>query len=782
MKLHETPRYLCPSLDEQPALDEIDIESIMPRETIIAKQDNICGEIRASTTIIQFRQDDIGDWDRIDSQVSAIMLRKSCDLLRRCVDDQGRICRKCDKQHADIFYGINKDKIAADELEMRIHNEWEIWEETYRNPHHEPYIEHKNNRDFLSYNCPMFGYRELMFPIFFEETVVAVFVIGQIKIEDQEEVIKSSKQNFFKRNPHIFDTYLEECKKRGDGGYDTNIPEKYNPENIQNYILNSKREIKPEFKEINSLNKGLQIPVLKDHLSQEQYEEMVKKVCNWLDKLENLLVKEMSLKRDNYARKVLAKALLAYHVHSANTGYSSIYETIWRPVQIFIETVAEQCSLEYIVVYGVQSDNRKTVTSLRIVAFSKTNPYRFAAESFSLQDLPDDSMMDKPLDSRAEPDLFNALNPIPDNNNNLLTVIFKPMKEIPAASVVILLKYSNYTLKKSIEDTLISSLQNLAALISSRLAVRFEDVAQRALKETLRLYKHEMVNLASGVSRAIGYLDNTKQRKLDPQKQRDVYQDAISTLQMFEFLSKNIGVLIDAPILRPKFSYVSIYHDLLYKWENIRRLDARDKGCDIEFQKSRLEIYTDPRYAEIVVYNLLTNAIKYAYDNTMIYIHCKKSSSLNSYVLSVTNFTFSIHESAYNKIFEMGFRSQKAREYNPEGSGIGLWIVRRIMDLLKGEVQLCEPEWISNYNVPLLHAYMNHPEYYFDIDENQVEAEDEYNRLSSDYILNDFGKHQDKMSLIVSKFNRSSVTSWNKVRTELHQPTYKIKFEVNFNV
>jgi hypothetical protein len=289
-----------------------------------------------------------------------------------------------------------------------------------------------------------------------------------------------------------------------------------------------------------------------------------------------------------------------------------------------------------------------------------------------------------------------------------------------------------------------------------------------------------MVNLASGVSRAIGYLDNTRIREIEPQKQYDVYRDAVSTLKMFEFLSKNIGILIDAPIL-PRKRYIHIYHDLLYKWENIKRVDARDKGCDVEFQKSQLGIYTDPRYAEIVVYNLLTNAVKYAYNNTMIYIHCKKPIPQNNYVLSVTNFTFPIPESVHNRIFEMGYRTWKAREYFPEGSGIGLWIVRKIMNLLGGKVQLCEQEWISNYNVPLLYAYVNNPEFYFDINEDLQEAEDEYNRLSNDYITNDFGEHQDKMSWIVSKYNWYIPAS-SKVEDELHQPTYKIKFEVTFYV
>jgi hypothetical protein len=150
-------------------------------------------------------------------------------------------------------------------------------------------------------------------------------------------------------------------------------------------------------------------------------------------------------------------------------------------------------------------------------------------------------------------------------------------------------------------------------------------------------------------------------------------------------------------------------------------------------------------------------------------------------VFSVTNFTFSIHESSHNKIFEMGYRTQRAHEYFPEGNGIGLWLVRKIMSLLEGRVQLCELEWISDYNVPLLYAYVNNPAFYARTDDDFQEAEDEYNRLSNDYILNDIGQRQDKMSWIVSEYNWFNPAR-SKVKAELIQPTYKIRFEVNFYV
>jgi len=778
IKTRKTVQFLCSHSSKQINSKEIDIESILSRETVIALQDNICGEINAPTTIIQFPYETDDELDRIDSQVSAITLRTSCDLLRRCGNDKGKLCLECDKQHSEFLLGMSKSNIDNGELNKCIENMKEIWGEVYQNPHYSPEVNKKHNHYFFSYNCPMLGYRELVFPIFFEDNVVAVFFVGQIKLTSEENAIKLSKENFFKKIPDIFSDYIDECKKLCD--YGTN-PEKYTSKAIIDFIINeSKRENKPIYPKICNIKQGLLIPDVEDQLSQEQFNKMVEDVCYWLDNLEEQLVSEMRRKYESYARDVMAKALSVFHIDTANVGnLPTIKETLWTPVRKFAKTVSEQCTLEYIVIYGVRYVKKKTIRYLDIVASHKLSTANIP--NFFLLDSPLlDSIMQKPSDNRNTPELISFFAPIPADDD-CLNIVFQPMKEIPAASVAIIIKYSDNMLKSAIEEALISGLQNLAALISSRLAVHFENAAQKLLEESLSLYKHEIINLSAGVKRPIyGYLGNPKLKMIDDQKITDVYKDAVGTLNMFEFLSKIIGFLIDSPI-PPVKKDVKVYHDLLYKWENIRRVEARYKGCDVKFQKSFVNIHTDPHYAEIIVYNLLTNAVKYAYDNTMIYIHCTKSLIRNCYVLSVTNFTFFIPEIARHKIFEMRYRTENARAFYPDGSGIGLWFVREIMKLLGGNVKLCEPEWISDYNVPMLHTYLKSPDIYSSTSEEFQEAKEEYTRLSNEYIVNDFGINQDKITWIISKYNSINLAK-SMVKTELHRATYKIRFEVNFYV
>ena len=775
-------RYLC-SPANQPHHDE-SMETILSRDMVVAQQDYICGEIGAPTTIIQFRKDEYGDWDRIDSQISAITLRTSCDLLRRCVKNKDNyiLCHECDAQHAELFHEITYSQIKNGDIEKRIQSTRKLWDATYGNPFYNPLIEERHKRFFVSYNCPMFGYRELIFPILFEGKVVAVFVIGQIKLDDSKESIIASKKRFLSSFPSIFDDYLHDCRLEGEAESD---PEKYTFDSISSFIINkSHRGTSLEYPEMYKMKPGLQIPKVEDELSNDMYEGMIKTVCEWIDRLENLLVEEMSRKRESVARDILDKALITYHSHSASEDYSlSEEEAFWLPVNEFSRQIERECELDYVIIYGALS-RRKDVEKLEIIATS--NPFLDVPFpiSFSLGRKPNDPKI-YTSDSRVNKDLFLMLSP-PCKDNSLLSLVYQSMGDISAASVAILIKYKDIATKESIGDVLITSLQNLTALISSRIAVRFENAAQEHLEKMLRLYKHEIVHLSSSVSVAINnYLGNPRKlyEIMHTQKYRDISQDASGTLAMFNFLSANIGVLVDDP-LPPAFKDVRL-STLLYKWENIRRIDARDKGCDFVFKRSSHKTYTDPRYAELVVYNILTNAVKYSYDYSNIHMHCKPIESFGACIFSVTNFSFEIPTTEKDLLFEMGHRTDAAREYYPEGSGIGLWIVQRVMEILRGKVRLCDHIWLSDYNIPLLYAYMKNPSLYGHIEGISFkEAKDEYDRLSNEYIVNDYGETINKIAWIVSTYNWSTPTM-SHVYSELlneSSATYQIRFEVDFNV
>jgi signal transduction histidine kinase len=260
-----------------------------------------------------------------------------------------------------------------------------------------------------------------------------------------------------------------------------------------------------------------------------------------------------------------------------------------------------------------------------------------------------------------------------------------------------------------------------------------------------------MMNLSSDMSRAIHeYLGSPRIKEIDLQKIQDVYMDAMSTLDMFEFLSNNIGILT-GDALPPRKEWVWFYKSIIYKWESIRRVNAKEKGCDVVYRKSRQRVYTDPHYAELIVYNLLTNAIKYSYENTNIYVHFDRYPNLKwQCVFSVTNFGAMISGSEYEEVFNMGYRTEEAKKYYPEGSGIGLWIVKESIKRLGGSVMLCQPQRVSEYNIPLLHAYITQSVFREVLDANEYgRACRAYNKLMNENATNPFGETVDFFSWIV---------------------------------
>ena len=538
----------------------------------------------------------------------------------------------------------------------------------------------------------------------------------------------------------------------------------------------------------------MQIPVINESMVQEQYQSLISEVCLWLNNLEKLLELDMKRKRDSLVRKALQDAQTNFYtsyaisqgyLHPSNLIKSNVlytYDMLWKHVQEFAQSIVRQCALEYMVVFGSQSIHDKKIDELRIVAFSSsivdTSP--ILSSSFSLAET-SSSLMYNPVGSNEKPEIFNSLSNSLQKDQGMRTLIFQPMFEVPAASIAILVKYTSDTLMESIEGTLIDGLFNFASLLSSRLAVVFAKATQQQMEKSLRFYRHEIVNLTSSISRAVhDYLGNPDLRYVTNHKLRAVYRDAASSLELFSFLSDNIRLLVNEPI-KPFFEYIDVYRDLMYKWENVKRVDARDKRCDIVFMKSSVIVLTDKRYAELIMYNLLTNAVKYAYDGTNIYIHCSQLSTIKRSVLSVTNFSFSISEADAGRIFEYGYRSREAIDYHPEGSGIGLWTIKEIVTLLGGQVSLCPPKLISNYNIPMLHAYVNNYNEYKLLGDllRHKQICLEYKRLQCQYMINDFGESSDLLSLIVSRHNWSNPTK-SQVLDQLEYPTYMIRFEVVF--
>ena len=92
---------------------------------------------------------------------------------------------------------------------------------------------------------------------------------------------------------------------------------------------------------------------------------------------------------------------------------------------------------------------------------------------------------------------------------------------------------------------------------------------------------------------------------------------------------------------------------------------------------------TDPRILRNVLFNLISNASKYSEENKNIYLSC--STRDGHLRIAVKDEGIGIPEDDKKHMFDRFFRASNA--INIQGTGLGLNIVKRYIDLLNGRIE-----------------------------------------------------------------------------------------------
>lgn len=92
----------------------------------------------------------------------------------------------------------------------------------------------------------------------------------------------------------------------------------------------------------------------------------------------------------------------------------------------------------------------------------------------------------------------------------------------------------------------------------------------------------------------------------------------------------------------------------------------------------------DPEKIKLVMENLINNSIKYTTSNSKIEIKIFKKD--NFLIFEVKDNGVGIPEEQHRRVFEKFFRSDNAVKYQTEGTGLGLYIAKNIVEQLDGKI------------------------------------------------------------------------------------------------
>ena len=233
-----------------------------------------------------------------------------------------------------------------------------------------------------------------------------------------------------------------------------------------------------------------------------------------------------------------------------------------------------------------------------------------------------------------------------------------------------------------------SSLENISKqLYLKRMTRKMKNEGKQVRFQFLSVLSHELKAPLNAVE---GYLGIMKERQLGPNF--DDYNEVIDrSIKRLHGMRNLIMDLLDLTKIESGKANQKIEHcDLV----NIARgsIDimmpyAIQKDVEISLNApEKMMKYVDPDEIEIIFNNLISNAIKYNKDGGTVEIDIYEDTSAKKTTLCVSDTGIGIKEEDKERLFGDFVRIKTAETKNIAGSGLGLSIVKKIVELNKGEI------------------------------------------------------------------------------------------------
>ncbi len=247
------------------------------------------------------------------------------------------------------------------------------------------------------------------------------------------------------------------------------------------------------------------------------------------------------------------------------------------------------------------------------------------------------------------------------------------------------LKLSNKNLRKEIQN-------KISAENKVKKAFQKEKELNLLQAKFLSLVSHEFKTPLSGILTSISLID--KYNKIDLNENIDnhvltikklVYQ-LNSVLDDFLYLEKTETKKVKYEIT--KFLFCDFLTNIIVNLKTVLK-----KGQKIEFvpNKEKTIVFQDKKIVDIILRNILYNAIKYSPDHSVIKIKV----SANKYIkVKISDSGIGIPLKDQKHIFERFFRAKNALHY--QGTGIGLNIVKYHVEELGGSINFTSKENIGS--------------------------------------------------------------------------------------
>lgn len=253
------------------------------------------------------------------------------------------------------------------------------------------------------------------------------------------------------------------------------------------------------------------------------------------------------------------------------------------------------------------------------------------------------------------------------------------------------------SLKKSVTNiekivsTRMAELEKTNALLVGRDVTKEREI-DRAKTEFISLASHQLrtplasINwyaemLADG---GAGKLNKTQKQYLD-----EIYAGNQRMVGLVNTLLNVSRLELGTFIVEPKLTNIIELADGVIL-EMKPQAEGKEVSVITKFNKDLAELLIDPNLIRIVLQNLISNAVKYTREKGKVWVAIDKDKE--DVVITVKDNGLGIPEAQKDKIFTKLFRADNVKKTAIEGTGLGLYIVKSIIEHAGGTVSFTSQE------------------------------------------------------------------------------------------
>lgn len=241
----------------------------------------------------------------------------------------------------------------------------------------------------------------------------------------------------------------------------------------------------------------------------------------------------------------------------------------------------------------------------------------------------------------------------------------------------------------------------------STLAEAFNSMANSLAKvesqrsEFIANVSHELKTPMTTISGfAEGILDGT----IPPEREREFLQVIVSETRRLSRLVRRmldlsrLNALAETTVTaQEQFDLTEVMSQVLISLEG--KINGRQLDVNVQMPEDKLMVWGDPDSITQVCYNLMDNAAKFAATGSTISIQIAKKDG-KAYT-SVRNLGATIPSDELPLLFERFHKADYSRSIDREGVGLGLYIVKTILNNLKENIVVTSEDGVTQFTFTL---------------------------------------------------------------------------------